>query len=41
VWLRRDYHEPPPAAPDHVVDSLLDVVPLVNPFATVEEVSRR
>jgi D-glycero-D-manno-heptose 1,7-bisphosphate phosphatase len=41
VWLRRDYDEPPPAAPDHVVDSLLDVVPLVRPFATVEEVSRR
>jgi D-glycero-D-manno-heptose 1,7-bisphosphate phosphatase len=41
VWLRGDYREPAPAAPDHVVDRLLDVVPLVSSSATVGEGSRR
>jgi D-glycero-D-manno-heptose 1,7-bisphosphate phosphatase len=34
VWVRSDYHEPAPDAPDHVVDRLLDVVPLVTTSAT-------
>jgi D-glycero-D-manno-heptose 1,7-bisphosphate phosphatase len=41
VWLRRDYREPPPDAPDHVVDHLGDVVPLVVTSATAGEGSRR
>jgi D-glycero-D-manno-heptose 1,7-bisphosphate phosphatase len=41
VWLRRDYREPPPNAPDHVVDHLGDVVPLVVTAATAGEGSRR
>jgi D-glycero-D-manno-heptose 1,7-bisphosphate phosphatase len=41
VWLRRDYREPPPDAPDHVVDHLGDVVPLVVTSATSGEGSRR
>lgn len=45
VWLRRNYDERPPAGPDHVVDHLLDVVPLVvrlaTPLAAIEEGSRR
>jgi D-glycero-D-manno-heptose 1,7-bisphosphate phosphatase len=41
VWLRRDYREPPPDAPDHVVDHLVDVVPLVVASATAGEGSRR
>jgi D-glycero-D-manno-heptose 1,7-bisphosphate phosphatase len=41
VWIRSDYHEPPPVAPDHVVDRLLDIVPLVNSSATTGEGSRR
>jgi D-glycero-D-manno-heptose 1,7-bisphosphate phosphatase len=41
VWLRREYREPPPVAPDHVVDRLLDVLPLVTTSATAGEVSRR
>lgn len=41
VWLRRDYDEPAPAAPDHVIDRLLDVLPLMTPFATVAGSSRR
>jgi D-glycero-D-manno-heptose 1,7-bisphosphate phosphatase len=34
VWVRSDYREPAPDAPDHVVDRLLDVVPLVTTSAT-------
>jgi D-glycero-D-manno-heptose 1,7-bisphosphate phosphatase len=30
AWVRSDYREAPPAAPDHVVDGLLDVVPIVS-----------
>jgi D-glycero-D-manno-heptose 1,7-bisphosphate phosphatase len=30
AWVRSDYAEPQPAAPDHVVGSLLDVVPIVS-----------
>jgi D-glycero-D-manno-heptose 1,7-bisphosphate phosphatase len=41
IWMRSDYCEPPPVAPDHVVDRLLDVVPLVTTSATAGEVSRR
>ena len=41
VWLRRDYHEPPPDTPDHVVDHLVDVVPLVVTSATAGEGPRR
>jgi D-glycero-D-manno-heptose 1,7-bisphosphate phosphatase len=41
VWLRRAYREPQPDAPDHAVDRLLDVVPLVTTSATAGEVSRR
>jgi D-glycero-D-manno-heptose 1,7-bisphosphate phosphatase len=41
VWLRRNYREPPPVAPDHVVDRLVDVVPLVTTSATAGEGSRR
>jgi D-glycero-D-manno-heptose 1,7-bisphosphate phosphatase len=41
VWVRSDYHELPPVAPDHVVDRLLDVVPLVTSSATAGEGSRR
>jgi D-glycero-D-manno-heptose 1,7-bisphosphate phosphatase len=37
VWVRSDYCEPPPNAPDHVVDGLLDVVPLVSSSLAVEE----
>jgi D-glycero-D-manno-heptose 1,7-bisphosphate phosphatase len=37
VWVRSDYREPPPNAPDHVVDGLLDVVPLVSSSLAVEE----
>jgi D-glycero-D-manno-heptose 1,7-bisphosphate phosphatase len=40
VWVRSHYHEPPPDAPDHVVDRLLDVVPLVTSFTTAGEGSR-
>jgi D-glycero-D-manno-heptose 1,7-bisphosphate phosphatase len=40
AWVRRDYREPPPDAPDHVVDRLLDVVPLVTSSATAGEGSR-
>ena len=41
VWLRRDYREPPPDAPDHVVNHLGEVVRLVVTFATAGEGSRR
>jgi hypothetical protein len=41
VWVRSDYGEVAPAAPDHVVDGLLDVVPLVASFLTVAEDSSR
>jgi D-glycero-D-manno-heptose 1,7-bisphosphate phosphatase len=41
VWVRSDYGEAAPAAPDHVVDGLLDVVPLVASFLTVAEDSSR
>jgi D-glycero-D-manno-heptose 1,7-bisphosphate phosphatase len=37
VWLRSAYHEPAPASPDHVLDRLLDVVPLVTSSAAVWE----
>jgi D-glycero-D-manno-heptose 1,7-bisphosphate phosphatase len=40
VWVRSDYREAAPDAPDHVVDGLLDVVPLVTSSPTVEEGSR-
>jgi D-glycero-D-manno-heptose 1,7-bisphosphate phosphatase len=39
VWMRSDYSEPPPVAPDHVVDRLLDVVPLVTASVSNGEVS--
>jgi D-glycero-D-manno-heptose 1,7-bisphosphate phosphatase len=39
VWMRSDYSEPPPVAPDHVVDRLLDVVPLVTASVTDGEAS--
>jgi D-glycero-D-manno-heptose 1,7-bisphosphate phosphatase len=41
VWVRSDYREPPPGAPDHIVARLLDVVPLVTSSATAGEGSRR
>jgi D-glycero-D-manno-heptose 1,7-bisphosphate phosphatase len=41
VWVRSDYGEPAPTAPDHVVERLLDVVPLVTSFATAGEASGR
>jgi D-glycero-D-manno-heptose 1,7-bisphosphate phosphatase len=41
VWVRRDYREPRPDAPDHVVDHLGDMVPLVVTSATAGEGSRR
>jgi D-glycero-D-manno-heptose 1,7-bisphosphate phosphatase len=41
VWVRSEYDERAPVAPDHVVDSLLDVVPLVTSFATAGEASGR
>jgi D-glycero-D-manno-heptose 1,7-bisphosphate phosphatase len=41
VWLRSEYREPAPHLPDHVVDRLLDVVPLVTSFVTTGEGSRR
>jgi D-glycero-D-manno-heptose 1,7-bisphosphate phosphatase len=41
VWVRSDYGEPAPAAPDHVVDRLLDVVPLATSSPTVGEGSGR
>jgi D-glycero-D-manno-heptose 1,7-bisphosphate phosphatase len=41
IWLRRAYREPAPDAPDHVVDYLGDVVPLVVTSATAGEGSRR
>jgi D-glycero-D-manno-heptose 1,7-bisphosphate phosphatase len=41
VWLRSHYREPPPVAPDHVVERLLDVVPLVAASVTAGEASRR
>jgi D-glycero-D-manno-heptose 1,7-bisphosphate phosphatase len=41
VWVRRDYREPRPDAPDHIVDRLLDVVLLVTSSATAGEGSRR
>jgi D-glycero-D-manno-heptose 1,7-bisphosphate phosphatase len=37
VWLRRDYREAPPDAPDHVVDHLSDVVSLVVTSAAAGE----
>jgi D-glycero-D-manno-heptose 1,7-bisphosphate phosphatase len=37
VWIRSDYREPPPDAPDHTVDRLLDVVPLVTSSAIAGE----
>ena len=30
VWIRNDYDERRPEVPDHVVDGLSDVVPLVT-----------
>lgn len=30
VWVRSDYREPPPSAPDHVVSRLLDLVHLLG-----------
>ena len=41
IWIRSDYDEAAPAAPDHVVDGLLDVVPLVTSSSTVAEDSSR
>jgi D-glycero-D-manno-heptose 1,7-bisphosphate phosphatase len=41
VWVRSDYREAAPRAPDHVVDGLLDVVPLVTSPVTIEEESLR
>jgi D-glycero-D-manno-heptose 1,7-bisphosphate phosphatase len=41
VWVRSDYREQPPVAPDHIVDRLLDVVRLVTSSATAGEASRR
>jgi D-glycero-D-manno-heptose 1,7-bisphosphate phosphatase len=41
VWVRSDYCEAAPEAPDHIVDGLLDVVPLVTSSPTAEEGSRR
>jgi D-glycero-D-manno-heptose 1,7-bisphosphate phosphatase len=41
VWVRSDYDERAPATPDHIVDSLLDVVPLVASLPMAGEVSRR
>jgi D-glycero-D-manno-heptose 1,7-bisphosphate phosphatase len=41
VWVRSNYREAPPAAPDHVVDGLLDVVPIVTSSLTIEEGSFR
>jgi D-glycero-D-manno-heptose 1,7-bisphosphate phosphatase len=40
VWVRSDYCEPPPNAPDHVVDGLLEVVPLVGSSLAVEQEMR-
>jgi D-glycero-D-manno-heptose 1,7-bisphosphate phosphatase len=41
VWLRSDYPEGAPDAPDHTVDGLAEVVPLLIPALTVEEDSLR
>jgi D-glycero-D-manno-heptose 1,7-bisphosphate phosphatase len=41
VWVRSTYEERAPTAPDHVVEGLIDVVPLVTSFATVGEASER
>jgi len=41
VWVRSDYPEGPPTAPDHTVDGLAEVVPLLIPSLTVEEDSLR
>jgi D-glycero-D-manno-heptose 1,7-bisphosphate phosphatase len=41
VWVRSDYGESPPAAPDYVVDRLLDVVSFATSSATAGEGSRR
>jgi D-glycero-D-manno-heptose 1,7-bisphosphate phosphatase len=41
VWVRSDYREQLPVAPDHIVDRLLEVVGLVTSSATAGEGSRR
>ena len=41
VWVRSDYPEGVPDRPDHVVDGLVEVVPLLIPSLTVEEESLR
>jgi D-glycero-D-manno-heptose 1,7-bisphosphate phosphatase len=41
VWVRSDYSEGPPERPDHVVDGLAEVVPLLVPSLAVEEDSLR
>jgi phosphoglycolate phosphatase-like HAD superfamily hydrolase len=41
VWVRSDYHERPPEAPDHVVDGLAGVVDLVRHSLQLEEEPQR
>jgi D-glycero-D-manno-heptose 1,7-bisphosphate phosphatase len=41
VWVRSNYRERAPAAPDHVVAGLLDLVPIVTSSPTIEEGSFR
>ena len=41
VWVRSDYPEGAPDRPDHIVDGLVEVVPLLIPSLTVEEDSLR
>jgi D-glycero-D-manno-heptose 1,7-bisphosphate phosphatase len=41
VWVRSDYDERARTTPDHVVDGLLEVVPLVASLPMAGEVSRR
>jgi D-glycero-D-manno-heptose 1,7-bisphosphate phosphatase len=41
AWVRSDYREPLPADADHVVDRLLDVVPLMTSSASTGQGSQR
>jgi D-glycero-D-manno-heptose 1,7-bisphosphate phosphatase len=41
VWVRSDYDERAPTAPDHIVDGLLEVVPLMASLPMAGEGSKR
>ncbi len=41
VWVRSDYRERAPEAPDHVVEGLADVVPLITYSSTRKEAPQR